>query len=559
MPNSYINPEYPYQHSSDQDAEHPVHHPVIIVGGGPAGLAAAMDLSMQGIKSLVLDDNNTVSVGSRAICIAKRTLEICDRYGCGQPMLDKGVTWNLGKVYFGEEQVYEFNLLPEQDHRMPAFINLQQYYMEEYMVKRCMELPEIELRWLHKVSQVSTDDKGAKVTVHTSEGDYALTCDYLLVADGANSPIRSSLGLESKGQVFEDRFLIADIIMKADFPAERRFWFDAPFHPDQSTLLHKQADNVWRIDFQLGWDADPEEEKKLENIRPRVEAMLGKDMAWELDWASVYTFRCRKMDSFIHHRVFFIGDSAHQVSPFGARGANGALQSVENLGWKLAAVIHGRAPQSLLATYDIERQHGARENILNSTRATDFMTPKNHITKVFRDTVLDLSRHYPFARALVNSGRLSKPCHYPQSPLSSSDSDGFDGGVEPGHSCPDAPVTGGNDSGWLLNHIGNRFNLLVKGQVDPEAVEAIESAVKASGQLLDWVCVDDAEHSVPQALQLGDEKGVLNERYNLGEAAVYLIRPDQHVAARWRTLDPAAVNAALRRALGFAAEMEQAA
>ena len=562
MPSSYTNPEYPYIHSPDQDAATPVHHPVIIVGGGPAGLAAAMDLALQGVSTVVLDDNNTVSVGSRAICLAKRTLEICDRYGCGQAMLDKGVTWNLGKVCFGEEQIYEFNLLPEPDHKVPAFINLQQYYMEEYMVDRCLEMPEIELRWLHKVTDVTTDDNGAAITVETRDGEYRLTCDYLLVADGANSPIRSSLGLESKGQIFEDRFLIADIIMKADFPAERRFWFNAPFHPDQSTLLHKQADNVWRIDFQLGWDADPEEEKKLENIRPRVEAMLGKDMEWELEWASVYTFRCRKMDSFVHHRVFFIGDAAHQVSPFGARGANGALQSVENLGWKLAAVLQGRAPQALLQTYDTERQHGARENILHSTRATDFMTPKNHITRVFRDTVLDLSRKYPFARALVNSGRLSKPCTYENSPLNTPDNDDFKPDMRPGSPCIDAPVSGGNGSGWLLNHLGNHFSIMLKGDFDAGSLAELDEITAALAPLdhsIDMIRIDAPGDDGDGFIHLHDDRGVLAGRYDLRESAVYLIRPDQHVAARWRQLDAGEIAAALQRAMGAELSMEQAA
>ncbi|QIB64558.1 FAD-dependent oxidoreductase [Kineobactrum salinum] len=560
MVSTYTNPEYPYRRSPDQDAAAPAHHPVIIVGGGPAGLAAAMDLALQGIATVVLDDNNTVSVGSRAICIAKRTLEICDRYSCAGPMLAKGVTWNLGRVYFGEQQIYEFNLLPEQHHKIPAFINLQQYYFEEYMVDRCRELPDIDLRWLHKVVAVDSSRDATSVEVQTPEGNYRMSCDYLLVADGANSPIRESLGLESKGQVFEDRFLIADILMKADFPAERRFWFDAPFHPDQSTLLHKQADNVWRIDFQLGWDADPEKEKQIDRIRPRIEAMLGKDREWELEWASVYTFRCRKMDSFIHNRVIFMGDAAHQVSPFGARGANGALQGVENLCWKLAAVLEQRAPAALLTSYDSERQHGARENILHSTRATDFMTPKNHVTRVFRDTVLDLARDYPFARRLVNSGRLSVPCVYDDSPLNTPDSAAFGAQMRPGSACTDAPISAPGGEQWLLEMLGNRFVLLASGQA-VAATEVLEDCCRQLQQRgIDTrlVCVDETG-ATASAGHIVDREGILAQRYDLRDSALYLIRPDQHVCARWRDVDPQAVVAAVERALGATLTQEQAA
>ncbi|MEQ8517253.1 MAG: FAD-dependent monooxygenase, partial [Chromatocurvus sp.] len=329
--------------------------------------------------------------------------------------------------------------------------------------------------------------------------------------------------------------------------------------PQQSTLLHKQADNVWRIDFQLGWDADPEEEKKLENIRPRVEAMLGAEQKWELEWASVYTFRCRKMDSFIYGPVFFIGDAAHQVSPFGARGANGALQGVENLCWKLGSVLKGTAPRTLLTTYDTERQHGARENILHSTRATDFMTPKNHITRVFRDTVLELARDYPFARVLVNSGRLSRPCSYDESPLNTPDSDAFDSPLLPGAVCADAPVgTGENDTRqWLLEFLGGHFTLLIyRGGVSPDIARAIDQ-LRAEQVPVDIICVDGDGHA--GATSLVDSSGIIAERYDLKPGTAYLVRPDQHVCARLRTPTGAAVEQAVRRALGQQQNREAAA
>ena len=233
--------------------------------------------------------------------------------------------------------------------------------------------------------------------------------DWLIAADGARSPIRNMLGLECEGQVFHDRFLIADIAMRSGFPAERRFWFDPPFHRNQSALLHRQADDVWRVDFQLGWDADPEEEKKPERIVPRIRAMLGDDAQFEIEWASVYTFQCRRMRSFRHGRVLFAGDAAHLVSPFGARGANSGIQDADNLAWKLELVLAGQAPERLLDSYDAERAYAADENIRHSTRSTDFITPKSEVSRTFRDAVLGLAKRYPFARALVNSGRLSLP------------------------------------------------------------------------------------------------------------------------------------------------------
>lgn len=558
MPTTYKNPVYPYRRACELDTQHVNHYPVIIVGAGPSGLAAAIDLALQGINTLVLDDNNTVSVGSRALCFAKRSLEIVDRLGCVTPMLEKGVTWQQGRVFFKDREVYDFNLLPEDGHRIPAFINLQQYYFEEFLVNRAHDFPDhIDLRWKHKVIDADAQPERTTIKVASQDGNYPLTCDYLLAADGANSRIRDMLGLECKGQVFQDRFLIADVVMKADFPTERWFWFDPPFHPNQSVLLHKEPDNVWRIDFQLGCDADPEEEKKEENIRPRVQAMLGKDVEFELEWASVYTFRCRKMDNFIHHHVIFVGDAAHQVSPFGARGANGALQGVDNLVWKLARVLKQQAPKALLSTYNAERQQAASENLLNSTRATDFISPKSHISHVFRDVTLELAEKHPFARSLVNSGRLSLPCRYDNSALNTPDVDGGPGELRPGSPAKDAPVQLGEKNAWLLNQLGNGFVLLLDGRIDDEQADML--AMELSGLLdhrkdVSMVVVGptpDVFNALPRTTIVEDSKGLVTQRYDLSPGAGYLIRPDQYVAARWHTLTANKVDDALDRALGI--------
>lgn len=551
MVSTYVNPVYAFKPSSDQTAYPPTHHPVIVVGGGPTGLYCALDLAKQGIPSVVLDEDNTVSYGSRALCFSKRSLEILDRVGCGQAMVDKGVTWQLGKVFFHERQVYEFNLLPEDGHQRPAFINIQQYYPEEFLVNRIQDFPEIDLRWQTKVTQVKKVGELVEVSVTTPAGDYRMTCDYVLVADGANSPIRESLGLPSSGQIFNDTFLIADILMKADFPTERWFWFDPPFHPGQSVLLHKQPDGCWRIDFQLGPNADRQAWRDPEKVRPLVKAMLGDDIEFEFEWLSVYSFRCRRMDSFIHEdQILFVGDSAHQVSPFGARGANGALQSAENLIWKLTRVLKQQAPAALLRTYDQERSQGADENILNSTRATDFITPKNRMTRFFRDTVLELAEQYTFARPLVNSGRLSLPCIYEASPLSIPDTttDHFPKALRPGSSCKDAPIKALNAAHsaepWLLQQLGDRFVLLVDGRALPsEALAQLE-------QVADLDIVVIAEQVSSNYTTLKDSVGLVTERYDLQPGTAYLIRPDQHVAARWRQVRADKVLAAMQRALG---------
>ncbi len=483
---------------------HPVTVPVIVVGAGPTGLTLAIDLAQRGVRVVLIDGDarrakGLPSAGSKAICFAKRTLEVWDKLGgdLGQRMVDKGVPWNVGRVFLKDDEVYSFNLQAGQSSERPAFINLQQYYAEEYLMDRAKELPLIEIRLGHTVKSIKQDGLQAKLVVacgamDEQENEYEISANYVVACDGSKSTIKRSLGLESQGRTFQDRFLIADVRMTADFPTERWFWFDPPFHPNQSVLLHRQPDDVWRIDFQLGWDADPEEEKKPERIRPRVQALLdkaGMKTEFELVWASVYTFACSRMDKFVHDRVIFAGDAAHGVSPFGARGANSGVQDAENLAWKLALVLRhpfALSPsKGLLESYGIEREYAADDNIKQSTRSTDFITPKSEISHVFRRAVLDLARQHPFARALVNSGRLSTATHLPSSPL---------------HTADEAD------------------------DVFPDSALAVGSVVASS---------------VQGEFMTMEKEGV-----------TYLIRPDGHIAARWLHPTTALVQASRDKACG---------
>jgi 3-(3-hydroxy-phenyl)propionate hydroxylase len=548
-PVDYQSLRFDYKRQADQDADSPAHHPVVVVGAGPVGLALAIDLAQQQVPVVLLDNDCTLSTGSRAICFAKRTLEIFDRLGCAGRMVDKGVSWKVGRVFFGDEQVYSFDLLPEPGHERPAFINLQQYYVEGYLAERVAELPLIDLRWSNKVVGISQDAAQALLTIETPEGEYQLAASYVAACDGSRSSLRQLLGQEAKGRVFRDRFLIADVTMDADLPTERRFWFDPPFHPKQSVLLHKQADNMWRIDFQLGWDADPVEERKPENIIPRVRALLDsighEGVQFDIGWASVYTFACQRMEHFRHGRVLFAGDSAHGVSPFGARGANSGVQDADNLAWKLAAVHRGEAPDALLDSYASEREYAADENIRNSTRATDFITPKSEVSRLFRDAVLELSKRHAFARALVNSGRLSVPSTLRASTLNTPDVDAFEGPMVPGAAAADAPLAGADGGGWLLRALSpagtatTRFTALVFGE--GAAAERSLDALARADRPLHIVRIADDRAGEPAA-----------RRYDARPGTVYLLRPDQHVCARWRAPTPEAVRAAYDRALSKA-------
>ncbi|MCY4753214.1 FAD-dependent oxidoreductase [Pelomonas aquatica] len=523
-------PSYPYHQSLEQRSGQPQRRPVVIVGAGPVGLTLALDLARRDVPVVVIDDSDHIGSGSRAVCWAKKTLEVFDRLGVGEPVAREGVRWQRGRVFHGEREAYGFDLLPEAGHKMPAMVNLQQDQVEARLVRAAQLEPRIELRGRHELIGLEQDEAGVTLNVRTPDGLFDMRADWVVACDGARSPTRTMLSLSFTGQVFEDRFLIADVRLAPGArprgldPArpERWFWFDPPFHPGQSVLLHAQADGLWRIDFQLGRDADVEAEKQPERIKARVSEMLD-GAPFELAWSSIYQFACRRAERFRVGRVLLAGDAAHQVSPFGARGANSGVQDVDNLGWKLAAVLKGEGADAglgLLDSYEFERIEAADDNIGHSTRATDFISPKSALSRRLRKAALDLAAHTAFAKPLVNSGRLSMPTEHVDSPLSTLDDQAWAGGPGPGCPAPDAPLEAG---GWLSEALAGGFALLAFGW--PVAVEGVK-LITLPGE------------------------GLAATRYGARPGSLYLVRPDAIVAARWHAFDAAAVRAALARAHG---------
>jgi 3-(3-hydroxy-phenyl)propionate hydroxylase len=526
---------FAHARSPDQDRAQPARHPVVIIGAGPVGLLAAIDLAQKGRRSVVINASSSLSFGSKAVCWSKRTLEIMDRLGFAQALLDKGVTWKRGKVFLGERQIYEFDLLPETGYRMPAFVNLQQYYVEHFCVAAAAKTGLVDLRWQEGVTGLEITSDGVLLDIATPAGPYRLVADWVIATDGARSTVRRLMGLGFEGRVFQHQFLICDIKIKMDRPAERLFWFDPPFNPGLSALLHKQADDVWRLDFQVGDEADREAEVKPENAARRVRAALGEDVDFAFEWISLYRFQSRRLQRFRHGRVLFAGDAAHQMSPFGARGGNSGVQDADNLVWKLDLVLRGLAPERLLDSYDTERVCAADENLLNTTRSTDFLAPKPGASQTFRDGVLALAETEPFARRLVNSGRLTVATCYDGSPLNGAD--GFAAGecpqARPGAAALDAPL--GNR--WLLHALGEGFTGIwfsPDGSV-PEQVAQTQAAL--------------TKHEPPVATIVVSHE-VACARYGAArEPTFYLFRPDGHIAARWRQPKLDEVGDAIRRAI----------
>lgn len=547
----FTYPQYEYRRPRGVASGQVERHPVVVVGGGLVGLTIAIDLAAKGVRCILLDDNDTVSAGSRSIAQARRTMEIWSRLGCAEPMRQKGISWSRGHTHHADRTVLSFTVFPEGGSRFPSFTSLAQYYVEHYLVERAALLPDLEIRWLNRVSDVKIVADGAELTVTTPGAIYRMQADWVVAADGAKSSVRSALGLTFPGDRLQDKFVIADVRCDIDLPFERNFWFDPPFYDGNTVLRVPQSDSIWRIDWQIDPKADVDRELAPEVVQKRLERIFDGRTDFKVEWVSTYTSEHRLMDNFRHGPVFFVGDAAHQFSPFGGgRGGNSGVQDADNLGWKLAAVVQGRATEALLDSYSAERRPMALGNLADSSKSTEFITPKSAHSQGLHDAVLSLSKVAPFAQRYVNTGRFAVWPVLEVSPLSIPDRDGFPALGRSGTPVLDCPLeTPEGERTWLTDKVGDAFTLVVYGSQEG----VVRGAEKVLSAIFPTRIVSLVPESAPAvAGTLRDLEGAFARQYGADAGTVYLFRPDQHVLARWRKLELAAVEGAMRSALGLA-------
>ena len=550
-------PSYPFRRPPEM-AGAVGRHPVAIVGAGPVGLTLAIGLARHGVGSVVIEPRRSVSFGSRAICISRRSLEIWDRFGIAKAPLAKGLAWTGGRSFWRDNRlVLEFAMPHDADEKHPPMINLAQCSMEQFLIDAASALPEIDLRWQSAVREIDSRADGLRLRVATPDGDYDLMADYAVACDGARSPVRAALGLELHGTSYEGRYLIADIRLASEYPTERRAWFDPPSNPGSTVLMHRQPDDIWRIDYQLRDGEDPEAEQHEERVRARIDAhlaMIGERAPYELVWISLYKAHALTLDRYRHGRVLFAGDAAHLLPIFGVRGLNSGLDDAANLAWKLAAGVKGLGGEALLDSYSQERVFAAQENIRQARKSTLFMTPPGPGHALMREAALSLAVSQEFARPLVNP-RQTTAITYQDTPLSTPDREAWSGGPAVGATLPNAPVVlrRGNavTSGYFLDIAGTNATLyLFLGAEGLDASDDVALSRAAAAWPLDVVLIADGGYQHPRFTVVSDTNGRAAARLAGAPGAAYLVRPDGHVAARWRRFAVGDLAPALARVYG---------
>ncbi len=550
----YALPEYPFVAPPELTEGRIGRHPVVIVGGGITGLTLACGLAKLGVAAVLLDEDNTVGVkgaSSRGICYTQKSLEIFQRYGIFERIAAKGIEWSVGRTFAGHDEVFSFDLKGQSSFnlsRQPAFVNIQQFYIEGYLVERIAELnaqkPCVDLRWSSRVVAFEQNAQRALLTVQTPQGNYQIEAEHVVDASGSHTPFHAWVGVELDGRRGDDRWCIADVKFKDTPPTERHTWIEAPFNENRAVWQHLMGDQVWRIDYQMAPNADPAYVSREDVVRERLKRQFGEQVQCDMVWVGPYAYRSQCVRQMRVGRVFFMGDTAKVVSPFGARGGNTGIADADNLAWKLAAVVRTQAPAALLQSYHDERLEAAQRNVQVTNRTSRFLRPVEPVAQVFRRATLDLARRHRFARNLVNTGRMAEANTYSRSPACAG------GGV----SVQNVVLRWANGQAGQLNDLidwaDGALLLCVFGPLSAGEVTRLHQLASQTPLLRLVQVVGPGQ--TPQAVEhVIDERGHVRQACRAMDRRWALVRPDAYLAATGHGMDGHLVGA-VARALAMA-------
>lgn len=537
---------YPYFHSQ-QDTKSD-EKTVTVVGAGPIGMTTAIMLAKYGVKVILLTSEQQLAEGSRALVYTKRSLEILNSAGTADAVMKKALSWTHGNSIYKGQTVFRMAHAVDDNDQFPPLNNLQQNYLEGYLLEQIEKNDNIQVRWGNKIVDIDDQKDYVVLTLQTPEGEYKHTSEWVIAADGGRSFIRTHKNLKMEGDSYEGKFVIVDIRIKLDYPTERLAFFSPDWNPNNTILMHREPDDIWRFDYQLDPHVTPEEALKTENLEKAVVdqlKMIGKDhLEWEMDWSTVYSARALTLPDFVHNRIAFVGDAAHLLPIFGVRGANTGFQDALDLSWKLAGVVNGWANKDLLNSYSADRVQAAREICSEAGKSTRFMSPPTHGYQTLRDAVLSLSLQHDFVRPLYH-WRTSRPHAYGLSPLNSQHDDNtlMNPSTTNGELIPNLKTTSGS---FLYDDLDKSYSVVIftdDSAINNSLKQEVES-LKDKGIPIKIIALSITQQQVQGAdVSYQIDEQVQIERYFAQNGTVYFVRPDHHISGRWLSYCDNATNA----------------
>jgi 2-polyprenyl-6-methoxyphenol hydroxylase-like FAD-dependent oxidoreductase len=526
--------------------------PVLIVGAGPTGLAAAMSLARARVPVRVIDKLAAPAPYSRAIGIQARTLELLEQHRAVEPFLALGHRAHAAALHADGRVIARLDFDPLQT-RYPYLLLLDQSVTERLLAEH---LAELGVTIERGVTLVECDAGGASldVTLRDAGGrDERFSPSYLIAADGAHSTVRHLLGIGFAGRAFEQTFLLADFAAIPDWPEDEIHLFTTP---DGIAGLFPLGSGRYRLvaDRPPVGDVSPDSPPpSLADCEAVVRARIGASIApSDLAWSSYFRLHSRMVERLRHGRVFFAGDAAHIHSPAGAQGMNTGVQEAFNLGWKLARVLAGGAPDRLLDTYHTERHPIERDVLRQTSLVTQIVEADHGAMKLLRDHLMPLLVSLGPLRDAVRRSVSELGVQYRKSPLTLERV--LDGGPRAGERAPDAllhvidgPLGQAPGTARLYDvHDPASFTLLLLEAPPSTGLDDVPP-LAADAQAL----IQRLERIMPGAVRAwrvtdveGDGADTLVQAYGRSRPAFYLLRPDGYIAARGRASSDA--NALLR-------------